>query len=620
MENNIKKLKINLLDGEYIFDDGNEVRRIEIDSYPGKEQILKSEIMKEYDFSREVASKVKFDLYECLQEYDYEMGTNYTTKYLNVIAKEIPKQSGESIKEYRKREMQLRKELLEKAGITGVTGIEDKVSLLDRVKRMIPKRKQKRDDIDLAEHEEKDTESKQKIFVENDTAESEQVQPEVKQDEEIDEHEDKYKGLDSVIFAGDDSDKSEQEQSEDEQDEKNQSVSYEEPTEEVIEGAKTTEDTKPAVSKPKKAISRRQSIQASKRALRESRKMKNRYKQKISEDAERKAKIYKAQREREGIDVIGIKDTSTKRGKKSKTGSLANKKGRKLDVMEMRNGTILGVDENRPSAIVKTFVIETPKKESVVKRYTRKLKDRADSIRNKVCSDREKLAKVALGGVIGAIALAGVATIVPKFISIIPLDEEYTSETEIQAFDIDEEFTFSESEKKDNKVFSEAISRTHADYESILKNKQKEKNNFVSYKEDNRDTNKEKETIDKKDEVDEKDASTTYLESIRVGSRMAIDKGVYFETPEGTGKCGSFENHAGETKIISQIGIATDDGYISITTDDVNLLELKQKYPDAKFSYHIVDEKEHVLGWLTSESLQENLLESQQQVDDGIDR
>ena len=101
---------------------------------------------------------------------------------------------------------------------------------------------------------------------------------------------------------------------------------------------------------------------------------------------------------------------------------------------------------------------------------------------------------------------------------------------------------------------------------------------------------------------------------------MTIDKGVYFETPEGTGNCGSFENHAGEAKIISQIGIATDDGYISVTTDDVTLLELKEKYPDAKFSYHIVDEKGHILGWLTSESLQENLLENQQQVDDGMDR
>ena len=77
---------------------------------------------------------------------------------------------------------------------------------------------------------------------------------------------------------------------------------------------------------------------------------------------------------------------------------------------------------------------------------------------------------------------------------------------------------------------------------------------------------------------------------------------------------------AGEAKIISQIGIATDDGYISVTTDDVTLLELKEKYPDAKFSYHIVDEKGHILGWLTSESLQENLLENQQQVDDGMDR
>lgn len=635
MEINIKKIKINLLDGEYIFDDGNEVRKIKINNYPGKAEILRSEIKEEYDLSKELISKVNLDLYECLQEYDYEMGTNYLTKYLNVIVKEIPKQSGESRAEYIKREKQTRKELLEKAGITGVTGIDDKVSLIDRLKMTISTRKQKRTNIDTDENEEKDIEPKQEVFVED---ESKQEEPEIKIDEKVDLYDRQYifaEGFSSEIFGD-----YKKEHFETQQDKKSKSISYRE-AEEVVDDTETSKNSdKPVVSKPKKAISRRQSIQASKRALRESRKLKNRYKQKIQEDNERKDRIYKAQREREGIDIIDISGTSTKKGKKSQTVNLANKKRRKLDAIEMRNGTILGADENRPSAIVKTFVIEipekeveshekedkTPKKESVVKRYTRKLKDKADSIRNKVCSDKKKLLKATLGGVAGIIALAGVATvatIVPKYFSVIPLDEEYTSETQIQAYDIDEKINFRESDDNKTSVVSfqavADVKKVFDDKKDIIEDKFEEKNTFTSYVKENTDTNKEKKSIDKK-EKEEKDASKTYLESIRVGSRMTIDKGVYFETPEGTGNCGSFENHAGEAKIISQIGIATDDGYISVTTDDVTLLELKEKYPDAKFSYHIVDEKGHILGWLTSESLQENLLENQQQVDDGMDR
>ena len=44
-----------------------------------------------------------------------------------------------------------------------------------------------------------------------------------------------------------------------------------------------------------------------------------------------------------------------------------------------------------------------------------------------------------------------------------------------------------------------------------------------------------------------------------------------------------------EAKILTIIGIATEKGYISIMNDsgDVSLLDLKQQYPNAKFSYHL---------------------------------
>lgn len=101
-----------------------------------------------------------------------------------------------------------------------------------------------------------------------------------------------------------------------------------------------------------------------------------------------------------------------------------------------------------------------------------------------------------------------------------------------------------------------------------------------------------------------------YLSSIKVGSALDINGGKYFETPEGTGNYGKFENYTDGVKRISMIEIMTRDGYKIVKDSDTNLYQLKQQYPDAKFSYHMVFEKadgtKTTLGWLTEDSLEQN--------------
>jgi len=127
------------------------------------------------------------------------------------------------------------------------------------------------------------------------------------------------------------------------------------------------------------------------------------------------------------------------------------------------------------------------------------------------------------------------------------------------------------------------------------------------------------EMIENQMSIDDIEANLeSYLDSLTVGSRMTIDTGEYYETPEGTGRHGNFENHAGEEKIISKIGIATDEGYKSISTDDSTILELKQKYADDEISYHFVDDEGHILGWVVDDDF-EDIVE-QQIDDDEMDR
>jgi hypothetical protein len=109
-------------------------------------------------------------------------------------------------------------------------------------------------------------------------------------------------------------------------------------------------------------------------------------------------------------------------------------------------------------------------------------------------------------------------------------------------------------------------------------------------------------------------AQSNYLDLVRVGAQMNIESGLFFESPEGTGNYGHFENHKGAKKIISKIGILTKEGYIIINDGNISLRELKEKYPDGVFAYHFVDEDGHILGWLTSESFNKTLGENSENI------
>ena len=155
-------------------------------------------------------------------------------------------------------------------------------------------------------------------------------------------------------------------------------------------------------------------------------------------------------------------------------------------------------------------------------------------------------------------------------------------------------------------------------------------------------TIKESDEVEKKEEVttkeDEVEAKTESLESIRIGSEIEIEEGRFFESPDGTGKYGHFENHQGSKKTIGQIGITTEDGYVSvleeeikiqekgetrtIENDNFSITELQEMFPDGSYSYHIVeenDEKESILGWLTEDSFDQTLEQDNTEISNDIE-
>ena len=97
----------------------------------------------------------------------------------------------------------------------------------------------------------------------------------------------------------------------------------------------------------KKTLSRRQTIQASKKAMRESRKMKNIYKQKMQQDSKTQTTTTRpVRKEKPKTQQRATMDTPNKC----------------VEFIPIKDGKMIGIDENKPSAIVRTFVLENPKK------------------------------------------------------------------------------------------------------------------------------------------------------------------------------------------------------------------------------------------------------------------
>jgi len=320
LENNSKKLKVqvNLRSGEYVFQDENGLYAMSITDEDKDIQNVKKvrdELIEIYCFPEALAAKVDTILYSKLMEYDKNNKTNYLEKYLNVIAKEVTRKEGEKKSEFDERCKKVKGEALQASGIEldyniGIVGASKKLSLLDRIKMMFIARKQKQNganvDIHLTysdeakaieEHSRVITESPkdkeiileelqteisvepEKIVTDNDTHESisEDIVFEELTVDPMEEDNTKSDGIEfdsipetteepEVVFSEENDERGEK-------------------TEVSSNSQQTTEDKKKqshqfTESKPKKTISRQKAIQASKRELRESRKMKNVYKQK----------------------------------------------------------------------------------------------------------------------------------------------------------------------------------------------------------------------------------------------------------------------------------------------------------------------------------------------------
>lgn len=661
MENIKLRISVNLKTGKYVFDDGEKVMTMSMKS--GDTSLLqemktiKDELVDEYGFSAGMISRVDPILYERLKEYDEKNETSYNTRYLNVVAKEVERKENEPLGVYLDRCSVIRKKALQDIGIeidyviaklSEMKGMMllDKLELIRMAKRQVAIGATLSDKSDYEEYEDIQTIIKDSKVVENllsEDMEPQGVRNETIVDESIVEPEeiveskmiipsflqevlDKREALEEPLKIDTEIDLTAE-------DAETVTIKAEGKKEKTEVGNKT-------VQTAKKKISRRQSIQASKKAMRESRKMKNVYKQKVNK-----------------ANNPNVSNTQSQKTKAQEAERPCEKK-KEIDFIPIKDGKMVGIDENRPSAIVKTFVLEAPEKEKkiaaveqeevklepvisavprkdgIVHRYTRKLKNKADSIRNKLAMSKDRFRRAtAVAAVCAVVVVAGVIAI-PKAIASIPLGTEQASEIIIQAYDGMEEVSAKELQTNAEAPIieiSEASNELENDVSSYIRDFEYQSTGIVNGEETLSAANTQTvETVEKelventKEESQEKSIvqaieydSASYLESVKVGSRMTIDSGKYFENPDGSGNYGRFENHIGEAKILSQIGIATNEGYVSISSDDVSLLELKQKYPDAKFSYHFTDEKGHILGWLTSESL-ENMIE--QQVDDGMDR
>ena len=234
--------------------------------------------------------------------------------------------------------------------------------------------------------------------------------------------------------------------------------------------------------------------------------------------------------------------------------------------------------------------------------WKRKIKDASDSIRNKIYSYKKerntRIIRKAIGAVsLSLIILAGVkaqgnARFNAENDSMgndynIEQSIETLNNSNVDSFNIETEPIVKLSERR-----NQDESKEYSSVRSIRNEKVK----------------KEENEIEEENNYEAENDRVSYLDSVRVGCRMNIESGKYFETSSGTGNYGYFENYKGIVKIISMIAICTEEGKVETVTDSsVSLRELKEKYPNAEFSYHLTDENGNAMGWLTSDSFEQNI-------------
>lgn len=349
---------------------------------------------------------------------------------------------------------------------------------------------------------------------------------------------------------------------------------------------------------PKKKMSRSKQIQASKKAARDAGKMKNSYAERIANRAA--AKTVAEQRRAEA---------AVRRAEEAKLAE-QERIAQERAAFEAKLQQELQEEDARRAAEEADRAIQAKNDKKLSVRFTRKLKNAQDSIRNKVHLPKLTTAQRTIAGFMTGVALLaalGLATgrsnadagsrrdLPPEPTATISMTMEHAQDglrgiEEMVYRDMGDQHAQGTSVKTPGRVHQNADEEKGGTEAEVEVQKSAE------------------------------DIQKEYLSSVRIGSNMKIDSGKYFASPDGTGNFGRFENFTDGVKEITMIDVITNEGVIVIKDPNISLYELKQQYPDAKFSYHFVfrhsDGRTTTLGWLTENSMEQNLEMNQQQMAD----
>lgn len=369
--------------------------------------------------------------------------------------------------------------------------------------------------------------------------------------------------------------------------------------------------------KAKKAMSRSKLIQESKKAAREAGKMKNAYKDIIR--AREEAKATATQRRKEAAERKAEADKIAAEKAKQEAQRLAD-----IEAIEreLRIRQEIAAEEARLAAEEAQRKINDKK---ITVRFTRKLKNIQDSIRNKVHIPNLTGPQKKIAGVVTAAALvAALGVGVAATFASANAEARANSTQEPQSPAV-VEVTETHRPEMDDLVYRDIITNQKKNQEKPI-----EQQVPVASQET--------------EQKSQEDIRREYLSSIRIGSNMKIESGRYFTMPNGTGNFGHFENYKDGSNRLTMIDVLTaKDGLIIVTDSnffdidalkrqypnatiiadqELSLYDLKQQYPDAEFSYHFEfvhsNGKVTRQGWLTQNSMEQEVeIEIPQQADEG---
>lgn len=576
-------------------------------------------------------------LYDAIEEFDLKYGTNYRKAYVSTTIESIPFKSGaETVKELKQRTRATKAKELEDAGISieynlSLFGKAKNLSILDRIKAFRIAFSQRLNGINIK----MDTRQNQlpepigvTVLDELEKGENAQESNSVAQPKAIIETQDIVPTIEKAS------------------EETQKIVPTVEPASKTIQETearqpKNSKKEKRSQNKKKKQarkdmatdkkpkISRRKTIQASKDKARNEGKLKNRYEEVIKEKEEKKKATEQRRQEaarRAEEQAKRDKEEQERLAKEKKEAEALAKAEQQEPKVEEPDKKVVATPRVRRILAGKN-ASETG--EATFKRFTRKIKNQTESIKNKV--HVPKMSKKTIVGAVGVVALVTAATVMiysgahnsqananepDKTQSAQAVETVTPTESQVPSYET-EDATGSEapSYEAEDATGSEAPSY-EAEDTTGSKTPSYEIGDTTGSEETIYEDVKQKEDGDTSNSVD--DSRIEYLSSVKVGTTMNIQEGKYYESPNGTGNFGNFEKYKDSTKEITIIGVTTNEGYFQIEDPNVNLYELMQKYPEAKFSYHFVannkDGTTTVLGWLTENSVEN------QRVEDNIER